>query len=167
MRRDLRHAREQLSRTVSRAIVAVGLFDRFDSVSLTGFVGVGVGVAAAFGGFGGGAAVAAKLMDQAERSEKSSEDLYMRLPRYVLVVVTCQDVRIIASDRHAAVGKQLACWNAGEFSVSVSRLPFEVELWIRPKGNCRMAALRTKRRLLAYAGPRTANAVAALAVRGP
>lgn len=165
MRRDLRHACEQLARTIPRGIVALGLFARFDSVPLTGVAGIGIGVAAAFGGLGAGAGAMAKLMDQAQRSEKSSADLYMRLPRNVLVVATDQETRIIASDRRASVGTQLACWSAGEFSASVSQLPFEVELWIRPKGNHHMAALRVKRSFLNHAGPQTAKAVAALAGR--
>lgn len=139
---------------------AVALFQRSDTGAdaLAAMAGAGTGWALAAGGVGD-RHVLENVVDIMDRLRRDSTEALMPLPRWVVVAVTAKDVRLFTSDRRARLGRQIACWRAGEFTARESRLPFEIDLWLRPRGSRRMALLKANRHPFFHAATRTARAV--------
>lgn len=166
MRRALRRAADQLARDVGSPVSSVALFERSDTGgdALAAMAGAGTGWALMAGGVGD-RRVLESVVDIMDRLHSDSAEALMPLPRWVLVAVTAEDVRLFASDRRARLGRQIACWRAGEFTARETRLPFEIDLWLRPRGSRRMALLKANRHPFFHAATRTARMVLRRAVR--
>lgn len=138
----------------------VALFRRSDTGAdaLAAMAGAGTGWALMAGGIGD-RRVMDNVVDVMDRLHRDSAEALMPLPPWVLVAVTAEDVRLFASDRRARLGRQIACWRAGEFTAREDRLPFEIDLWLRPRGSRRMAVLKANRHPFFHAATRTARAV--------
>lgn len=164
MRRALRRARERLARELGSPVSDVALFRRSDTGAdaLAAMGSAGMGWALTVGGVGD-PRVMQNFVDVMDRVRCTSDDALMSLPDWVLVVVTAEEVRLFGSDRHARIGRQLACWRVGEFTATENRLPFEIDLWLRPSGGRRFALLKANRHPFFHAATRTARDVLRLA----